>query len=484
VEADFNTPQKASDIESKLSDLHDLVVNEIFAGDEERGYRFTINTSSPPGVRAEDYLDPVKQRLNEAFGDALKRNKVTLSNVALISAATLPAAKPAEPLAKPAAKTPEKPAAKTPAAEGHSGVLPAGRLDATALPALLLGQTDAAKKTASAEGQSKTAPSPASPLAKAVKTAAAKSEPAKPDTNTKAAPKTSGEQAAGTAEPQFLGGTQTVLEFTLGLNRDAVEAALRDAIKKTGVSKTQVEFLVQPGGISEAEFAERTSAAFEQWNVKIKLEPADAQKVFQTVKQDIESTPFFPSSATIGGAVAENTRDRALYALIAATICILVYLWIRFQRVSYGLGAVVSLVHDVAIAVGGIAASYYLAPFFGFLMVDQFKINITVTIAFLTLAGYSLNDTIVIFDRIREVRGKAPRVTEEMVNLSINQTLSRTLITSMISFVVIGILYVLGGPTIHGFAFAMLIGVVTGTYSSIYIASPFLLWISQPAERE
>ncbi|MCR4413743.1 MAG: hypothetical protein NUV77_15090, partial [Thermoguttaceae bacterium] len=121
-------------------------------------------------------------------------------------------------------------------------------------------------------------------------------------------------------------------------------------------------------------------------------------------------------------------------------------------------------------------------PFIGSALgVEPFKINLVMMSAFLTIAGYSLNDTIVIFDRIREVRGKAPQVTEDMINLSINQTLGRTLLTGLTSMMVIVILYILGGPTIHGFAYAMIIGVITGTYSSIYIASPFLLWVSRGA---
>jgi len=100
-----------------------------------------------------------------------------------------------------------------------------------------------------------------------------------------------------------------------------------------------------------------------------------------------------------------------------------------------------------------------------------------VVAALLTIIGYSLNDTIVIFDRIREVRGKNPQLTEEMVNNSINQTLSRTLLTSLTTLIVVVVLYAFGGQGIHGFAFALLVGVVAGTYSTVFIASPFLLWM-------
>ena len=101
--------------------------------------------------------------------------------------------------------------------------------------------------------------------------------------------------------------------------------------------------------------------------------------------------------------------------------------------------------------------------------------------AVLTVIGFSVNDTIVVFDRIREVRGKSPTITEAMINTSINQTLGRTLLTSMTTLMVVVILYALGGAGIHGFAFALVIGVLVGTYSSIFVASPALLWMANRA---
>ncbi len=105
--------------------------------------------------------------------------------------------------------------------------------------------------------------------------------------------------------------------------------------------------------------------------------------------------------------------------------------------------------------------------------------------AFLTVVGYSLNDTIVVFDRIRENRGKNPALTVEMVNTSLNQTLSRTLLTSLTTLLVVLVLYAIGGEGIHGFAFCLVTGIVVGTYSTIYIASPILLWLMNrhPATR-
>ena len=114
---------------------------------------------------------------------------------------------------------------------------------------------------------------------------------------------------------------------------------------------------------------------------------------------------------------------------------------------------------------------------FTFLLLEDFKINLPMIAAFLTLVGYSLNDTIVVFDRIREVRGKNPALTVGMIDTSLNQTLSRTLLTSLTTWFVVAILYGIGGPGIHGFAFCLVIGIIVGTYSSIYVASPVLLWL-------
>ncbi|GIS62168.1 MAG: hypothetical protein CM1200mP2_43930 [Planctomycetaceae bacterium] len=116
----------------------------------------------------------------------------------------------------------------------------------------------------------------------------------------------------------------------------------------------------------------------------------------------------------------------------------------------------------------------------GVLQLQDFKINLPMIAAFLTIVGYSLNDTIVVFDRIREVRGKNPSLTPEMVNLSLNQTLSRTLLTSVTTLIVVVILYFGGGDGIHGFAYCLVLGVVVGTYSSIFVASPTLLWMMNP----
>jgi SecD/SecF fusion protein len=201
------------------------------------------------------------------------------------------------------------------------------------------------------------------------------------------------------------------------------------------------------------------------------------------LKEKMNEDPVWVSSSSVGARVAGDMIGRALGALFASLLCIIGYIWFRFQRVLYGFAAVAALVHDVLLTLGAIAVSYWLADAFGFLLIDPFKISLTVVAAILTIIGYSLNDTIVVFDRIRETKGKAPRLTGEMINTSINQTLSRTLLTSLTTLIVVVLLYWFGGEGIHAFAFALVIGVVVGTYSSIFIASPILLWLIERRDR-
>ena len=192
------------------------------------------------------------------------------------------------------------------------------------------------------------------------------------------------------------------------------------------------------------------------------------------------ATKEFERLDNFGSQVAEQAQAAAALALAFSMVAIVVYLWIRFQNVLFGLGAVIALVHDVFVVLGLIAASYWIAatPFGKWMGVDSFKINLPMVAALLTLVGYSVNDTIVVFDRIREVRRKAQSITWEMINLAVNQTLSRTLLTSFTTWLVALILFTFGGTAIHGFAFCLVLGVLVGTYSSIYIASPLLVWLS------
>ncbi len=283
-------------------------------------------------------------------------------------------------------------------------------------------------------------------------------------------PQAAVEEAAG--DP-FSGAAHTQLTFDQEVDHDTL---MEMFIREFG-SEDAVPLLE----LSNPDYEEGDSTAYSIWDVKIKLPPEKASERLESVRAMLADTPFFPSSNTIGGKVAGSTRTLAITALVASLLFIVGYIWIRFQRVVFGLAAVVALVHDVLVTLGAIALSAYVAPYLGFLLIDPFKIGLPVLAAFLTIIGYSLNDTIVVFDRIREVRGKAPQLTKEMVNVSINQTLSRTLLTSLTTLMVVVILYIAGGQGIHGFAFALVVGVLVGTYSSIFVASPALLWMSRPA---
>jgi SecD/SecF fusion protein len=183
--------------------------------------------------------------------------------------------------------------------------------------------------------------------------------------------------------------------------------------------------------------------------------------------------------------VARQAKQRAALSLILALIINVGYIWFRFGTLRFGLGAIIALIHDVAVAMGAVALTNYIygTPIANLLGLHDFDINLTMVAAFLTIVGYSINDTIVIFDRIRENRGKLATLSRNTINDSINQTLSRTIMTSSTTLACLAVMYAIGGRTIHGFAFVMFIGIVTGTYSSIAIASPLLMqW--RPRRRE
>jgi SecD/SecF fusion protein len=184
----------------------------------------------------------------------------------------------------------------------------------------------------------------------------------------------------------------------------------------------------------------------------------------------------------IGAQVAGEFKRDATIAIILSVFAIMGYIWIRFGDLKYSTATVVALAHDTLFVVAAMGYAHLLADnFFGhLLLLDPFRLNLTMVAAILTVMGFSMNDTVVVFDRIRENRGKYGLLTRGVVNDSINQTLSRTLLTGGTTLVTIFVMYVFGGPGIHGFTFAMLVGIVTGTFSSIAIASPILLLGRQP----
>ncbi len=213
------------------------------------------------------------------------------------------------------------------------------------------------------------------------------------------------------------------------------------------------------------------------------LEPETAKTTLITLKETLANNPdlLFERITRFDPSVAGKTRTLALLATIASWVIIIAYLWWRFHSFTYGLAAVLAVVHDVLITLGAIAVSYWLAqvPYLSsILQIDQFKIDLPIVAAFLTLIGFSVNDTIVIFDRIREIKGKTPVLTDKMVNDALNQTLSRTILTSFTAWLVVVILFFFGGEGLHGFAFALVVGFLSGTYSTVYIATPILIdWV-------
>jgi preprotein translocase subunit SecF len=166
----------------------------------------------------------------------------------------------------------------------------------------------------------------------------------------------------------------------------------------------------------------------------------------------------------VGPQIGAELRQKGIMAVLSSLIGMLAYIWFRFE-LRFGIGALVAVVHDVLIVLG-------------FYALADFEFNLTTIAAFLTLIGYSVNDTVVVFDRVREnLRRSRSRTLEETMNLSINQTLSRTVLTSGTTLLALGCLLFLGGDVLRGFAFILTVGIVVGTYSSIYVASPFaLLW--------
>ncbi len=201
-----------------------------------------------------------------------------------------------------------------------------------------------------------------------------------------------------------------------------------------------------------------------------------APSVLQQVEAALGSEKSFSKVVQFAPQVAGQARNRALFAMVLAMCAIAAYVWLRFGNLDYGLAALVALVHDVCITLGfiGISQFIYGIPLTKLLLIEDFKIDLPMVAALLTVIGYSLNDTIVVFDRIRENRGRTASLSAGLINESINQTMSRTLLTSLTVFIVVFVLYVLGGKGVHGFSVALLIGVVSGTYSTIGIAVPLV----------
>ncbi len=257
----------------------------------------------------------------------------------------------------------------------------------------------------------------------------------------------------------FQGGTLIAVQFTQPMEITQIRSAL-SAVPIDGktydLSKEEMKH-----------FGEKT-------NVAIRLTPRENEGD-QFVKSVIthlsdsfpnlvpeESKDFILTLEKVGPKIGAELSGKAVMAIGTALLLILLYISIRFEFI-FALGAIVALLHDVLITLG-------------IFSIMNYEISLPIIAAFLTIVGYSLNDTIIIFDRIREnIKSNKRASYIDIVDNSINQSISRTLITSLTTFSVVFILWVFGGEVIHLFAFAMMIGVIVGTYSSIYIASPFVI---------
>jgi len=208
----------------------------------------------------------------------------------------------------------------------------------------------------------------------------------------------------------------------------------------------------------------------------------DAVKVkeWALVREALTKSTNLAGVQNFSAAVADTFQQQALAAALLSILFIGIYIWVRFKTASYSMAAVVALIHDVIVVTGLLALCGW---FYDAGMGDAvrkvgilpFKIDLNIVAALLTIAGYSLNDTVVIMDRIRENRGRLPNATSSIINDSINQTFSRTLITGGTTLVSCMILYSVGGEGMRAFAFCLTTGLIFGTYSSVAIAAP-IIW--------
>jgi len=199
--------------------------------------------------------------------------------------------------------------------------------------------------------------------------------------------------------------------------------------------------------------------------VKIEITKSDDENFIKSINDklsaDLGSVVNFRRVENVGPKVSNELLRAGLLAISLSLAAMLFYIWIRFEW-QFSLGAVIALIHDVIITVG----------IFSFL---AYEVNLSIVAAVLTIVGYSMNDTVVIFDRIRENLKKYSKISiTEISDLSTNQTLSRTLITSVTTLLALFSIYIFGGAILKGFSFAMIIGVIVGTYSSIFVATPIL----------
>ena len=254
----------------------------------------------------------------------------------------------------------------------------------------------------------------------------------------------------------FAGGTVVQLKFQQPVSIPDV----RRALESVNLGGSEIQDFGREGDNEYLIRLEKTSVEIGALGEQIKKALSDQ---FGADKFEIRRIEF------VGPKIGEDLRRRGVLSVIVATIMMGVYIWFRFQF-RFGIGAVVALVHDVLVTVGA-------------LMLANYEFDLTIIAALLTIVGFSVNDTVVICDRIRENMRKIKRETlESIVNTSINETLSRTILTTGTALMVLFALYLLGGAVIRPFAFALIVGFISGVYSTIFIASPVILFWEKPAK--
>lgn len=255
----------------------------------------------------------------------------------------------------------------------------------------------------------------------------------------------------------FKGGTEFVLSFEEPIDVTNIRSSLAEPLGSAPeVKKFGADTDVLIRSEVEMEINQMQNLIMSEME---SLYPGNSAKV---IKTDI-----------VGPRFAEDLKSDALQAIIWAMVVIFIYILIRFKNWTYSAGAVAALFHDVIIVLGIFTLLSDLLPFN--LQIDQ-----TIIAAFLTIVGYSLNDTVVVYDRIREnsILFKTMEL-REMVNKSLNDTLSRTVITSLTTLFVVTVLFIFGGEVLKGFSFALIIGVVLGTYSSLFVASALVVELTK-----
>ncbi len=257
----------------------------------------------------------------------------------------------------------------------------------------------------------------------------------------------------------FKGGTLIAVNYTESVDINTVRSKL-----------SQVTIDGQMFDFSQAEikhFGDKSNVAVRLPNMDNEPDKFSQKFVEKMVNAFPEIVPenktdFILSIEKVGPKIGSELSGDAIMAILSALTLILIYISIRFEF-KYAVGAIAALTHDVLITLG-------------IFSILDYEVSLAVIAAFLTIVGYSLNDTIVIFDRVREnVKSIKNATLSDVINKSINQSLSRTIITSLTTFFVVLILFIVGGEVIHTFAFAMIIGVIIGTYSSIFVASPVVI---------